>query len=131
MATHQAARIIIDLDNTLTMPGGATDYSQKVPNPLVVDKIREYHAMGFEIAVHTSRNMRTFEANLGKINAVTLPVILDWLRRHDIPYDEVYVGKPWCGDAGFYVDDKALRPDEFCRLNYDEVAQLLDIKPRR
>ena len=130
MSARSQKRIVIDLDNTLTMPGGPADYAEKSPNVEVVDRLREYKAQGFEIAIHTARNMRTYSGNVGRINAVTLPIIIGWLQRHDIPYDEIFVGKPWCGEAGFYVDDKSLRPDEFCKLPYDEVVRLLDLDPR-
>ena len=33
--------------------------------------------------------------------------------RLDIPYDEIAIGKPW---ARWYVDDRALRPEEFSEL---------------
>nr|MBP7234731.1 capsular biosynthesis protein [Moraxella sp.] len=78
---------------------------------------------------NTSRNMRTYQGNIGAINKNTLPIIIDWLGRHDIPYDELYVGKPWCGFEGFYVDDKAIRPDELVKLSYAEICQLLDLTP--
>ena len=71
--------------------------------------------------------MRTYQGNVGKIAAHTLPVIIAWLQRHDIPYDEIYVGKPWCGMEGFYVDDRAIRPSEFVALSFDEINAL--IKP--
>jgi capsule biosynthesis phosphatase len=57
------------------------------------------------------------------------PVILAWLARHDVPFDELYVGKPWCGTEGFYVDDKAVRPSEFLALSPDEIAALLAREP--
>lgn len=116
-------RIIIDLDQTLCYSEG--DYSNALPNQAVIDKLREYHAIGFKVIVHTSRNMRTYEGNIGKINVHTLPVVLDWLQRHDVVFDEVIVGKPWCGNEGFYVDDRALRPDEFARMTPEEVALLI------
>jgi len=62
--------------------------------------------------------MRTYEGNIGLINANTLPIIHDWLTRHKIPFDEILVGKPWCGFEGFYVDDKTIRPSEFVNLSY-------------
>lgn len=69
--------------------------------------------------------MRTYDGNIGKINANTLPVIVDWLSRHSVPYDEIHVGKPWCGDDGFYVDDKAVRPSEFARMSLEEIRAVL------
>lgn len=56
-------------------------------------------------------------------------MILDWLAAHDVPYDEVHVGKPWCGTEGFYVDDKAVRPSEFVALSYDQLRALIDAEP--
>lgn len=116
-------RIIIDLDHTLCHSDG--DYLNARPDHAVIEKLREYRSLGFEIVVHTSRNMRTYEGSVGKINVHTLPVILDWLRRHKVEFDEVVVGKPWCGHEGFYVDDRALRPDEFARMTPDQAAALL------
>jgi capsule biosynthesis phosphatase len=55
----------------------------------------------------------------------TLPVIIEWLRRHDVPFDELHVGKPWCGTDGFYVDDRAVRPSEFATLDHSDILALL------
>ena len=121
-------RLIFDLDDTLcTTQNG--DYANAQPITEVVEKLKEYHRQGFTIVINTSRNMRTYQGNIGAINKNTLPIIIDWLARHDIPYDELYVGKPWCGFEGFYVDDKAIRPDELVKLSYVEICQLLDLTP--
>jgi capsule biosynthesis phosphatase len=117
-------RIIIDLDETLTL-GSNGDYENATPNLDVIAILRTYKAKAYEIAIHTSRNMRTYEGRIGKINVHTLPVILNWLKKHDVPHDEVHVGKPWCGTEGFYVDDRAIRPSEFLRLNEAEIKELL------
>lgn len=69
--------------------------------------------------------MRTYENSFGKIVAQTVPGIIDWLQLHDIPYNEIWVGKPWCGHDGFYVDDRAVRPDEFTSLDYKEIRALI------
>ena len=118
-------RLVFDLDGTLTIDDPQVDYAERRPNLEVVEKLREYRALGFEIVICSARNMRTFGGQLGKINVHTLPVILDWLARHDVPYDELHVGKPWCGTEGFYIDDKAVRPTEFARLSLQEIADLL------
>ena len=121
-------RLIFDLDDTLcTTQNG--DYANAQPITEVVEKLKEYHRQGFTIVINTSRNMRTYQGNIGAINKNTLPIIIDWLARHDIPYDELYVGKPWCGFEGFYVDDRAIRPDELVKLSYAEICQLLDLTP--
>ena len=118
-------RLIVDLDNTLTKEDVNKDYSEKTPRFSVINTLREYKANGYEIVIFTARNMKTHKGNLGKINIHTLPIITSWLDKHSIPYDEILVGKPWCGEAGFYVDDRAVRPSEFVELSESEIQTLL------
>jgi capsule biosynthesis phosphatase len=120
------ATIVVDLDGTLTVPGSADSYAALKPRQDVIRQLRDYSASGFGIAIMTSRNMRTFANSIGRINAETLPVVIEWLKRHDIPFDEVHVGKPWCGDRGFYVDDRAIRPTEFVSLDLSSIGALLE-----
>ena len=117
-------RIVIDLDGTITAHE-TSDYKNVAPNPAVIEALRGYQRQGFEIVIFSSRNMRTYEGEVGKINIHTLPVIMEWLKRHDVPHDQVIVGKPWCGFEGFYVDDKTVRPSEFASMSYDEIKTLL------
>ncbi|MGR6871617.1 capsular biosynthesis protein [Pseudomonas sp. HK3] len=118
-------RLVMDLDDTITS-GFDGDYTAVGVNNDVVEKLHEYKDLGFEIVINTSRNMRTYDGNVGKINANTLPVILKWLEDNNIPYDEIYTGKPWCGTEGFYVDDKSIRPSEFAKYSYEEIQRLLN-----
>lgn len=117
-------RLVFDLDNTLcTTENG--DYKKSTPDYAMIEKLKQYKSEGFEIIISTSRNVRTYKNDLGKINANTLPIIIDWLKQHEVPFDEVYVGKPWCGNDGFYIDDKAIRPSEFIKYDYNEILSLL------
>ncbi len=120
-------RLIMDLDDTISKTENG-DYKNATPNTEIIAKLHKYREMGFEIVISSSRNMRTYEGNLGKINANTLPVVIEWLDRNKVPYDEIYMGKPWCGFSGFYVDDKAIRPDEFLNMSYEEIAKLINAK---
>jgi len=116
--------IVIDIDKTLTL-GDNKDYNLVSPNLELVNKVREYKSNGFNIILFTARNMRTHNNSIGKINAKTLPIIFKWLEKHKIPYDEIYVGKPWCGFDGFYVDDKTIRPDEFIEKSYADIKKII------
>jgi capsule biosynthesis phosphatase len=122
-------RLVFDLDGTIALDDPTRTYAERLPNFALIEKLKEYKAQGYEVIIASSRNMRTFGGDVGKINAHTLPVILAWLARHDVPFDELYVGKPWCGTEGFYVDDKAVRPSEFLALSPDEIAALLAREP--
>ncbi|MGQ8366929.1 HAD hydrolase family protein [Glaciecola sp. 1036] len=116
--------IVIDLDSTLTLESDLP-YEKKEVNESVKTKLLEYKQKGFNITIFTSRNMRTYEGDISKINANTLPIIINWLEEKQIPYDGIVVGKPWCGFEGFYIDDRAIRPSEFANLTYEEIEDLL------
>lgn len=118
-------RLIVDLDGTLTQ-ANTSDYKNVLPREGVIERLREYKAQGFEITISTARNMRTYEGNVGKINIHTLPIITDWLDSHQVPYDEILVGKPWCGHEGFYIDDRAIRPSEFANLSLEDINELFE-----
>ncbi len=109
---------VFDVDGTICpIKKGTERYEDLVPYGSVVKRLREYKNAGAKIILYTSRNMNSYHGNLGLINCKTAPVLLDWLRQWDIPYDEIVFGKVWPGKYGFYVDDRSVRPDEF--LNYD------------
>jgi capsule biosynthesis phosphatase len=117
-------RLIVDLDDTIsiTIEG---DYVNSLPIQPFIDTLHRYKSDGFEIIINSSRNMRTHNSNVGKINIFTLPNIIRWLEDNNVPFDEVYIGKPWCGFDGFYIDDKCIRPSEFLANNYDEIVKIL------
>ncbi len=118
-------RLIVDLDGTITT-ANTTDYKNVSPDLEVIERLCEYQKQGFSITISTARNMRTYEGNIGKINIHTLPIITEWLDEHNVPYNEILVGKPWCGHDGFYIDDKAIRPSEFKAMTLKEIYALLD-----
>jgi capsule biosynthesis phosphatase len=117
-------RLIVDLDDTISITVEG-DYVNSVPIQPFIDILHKYKAEGFEIAINSSRNMRTYESNVGKINIYTLPNIVEWLGKYNVPFDEVYIGKPWCGFEGFYIDDKSIRPSEFINMSYEEIITML------
>ena len=117
-------RIVFDLDNTLCKTTDG-DYENSIPHNDVVKELINYKNKGYEIIISTSRNMRTHNCSVGKINAFTLPGIINWLNVNNIPFDEIHVGKPWCGNKGFYVDDRSIRPSEFINMTKEEIDVLL------
>lgn len=118
-------KLVVDIDLTLTQASDL-EYESKIPNLEVISKLREYQEMGFEIILFTSRNVRTFNGDIAKINKITLPILLDWLKKHEVPFDGIIMGKPWCGTEGFYVDDRAIRPSEFVKHSYEELKLIID-----
>ena len=85
-----------ELDNTLfTTPEIEDDYTTVKPifqNINILKSIKNY---GHKIIIHTSRNLNlNNKINLGKITFETL-------EKYEIPFDEIYFGKP---NADFYID---------------------------
>ncbi|MDO4265202.1 MAG: capsular biosynthesis protein [Eubacteriales bacterium] len=113
---------VFDIDGTLC-PIKKTDekYEDIVPYSNMLEKLRYYKENGAKIILFTSRNMNTYSGNIGIINKNTAKILLDWLDKWDIPYDEIIYGKPWPGHKGFYVDDRTIRPDEFLNSTVEEL----------
>lgn len=118
--------IVFDIDGTLCpIKKPDENYADLVPHPEMLERLKEYREAGFYIILSTSRNMNSYNGNVGLLIANTAKLLFQWLDDHGIPYDELHVGKPWPGKGGFYVDDKSIRPDEFMKLNYDEILKLV------
>lgn len=118
-------RLIVDLDDTISFTTNG-DYKNALPDVEMIEKLVEYKNLGFDIIINTSRNMRTYSGVVGLINKNALPIIIEWLDLNNVPYDEIYVGKPWCGFEGFYIDDKSIRPDEFKNYTYEQILKIIN-----
>jgi len=98
-------RICFDLDNTLVTSTIEKDYSKVKPIQKNIDYLKYLKSLGHEIIIYTARRMRTHNGNIGKlvkdIGKITLNNLIDL----NIPYDEIYFGKPY---ADYYIDDKAI-----------------------
>ena len=100
-------RICIDLDGVicqLRKPGES--YQDLQPVLGAIEKLRALKAAGHYLIICTARHMKTCEGNVGQVIARQGGVTLEWLKRFDVPYDELHFGKP---HAQIYIDDNALR----------------------
>lgn len=125
--THQLLKsnnlspvLVIDLDNTITIDEPGTPYPNKKPNIEIIEKMREFAAHGWEIIIYTSRRMQTFKNNEAKILKDIGAITYQWLKEHKVPYDGIRFGKPYAHN-GFYVDDKAMTPEQFLQVNLSDV----------
>jgi capsule biosynthesis phosphatase len=113
---------IFDLDNTITIDSEnkrsslAEDieyYENVKPNIPLIERIRLLYN-NYRIVIQTARGMKTCGGNVDLIKNRVGNVTIDWLRKHNVPYDEIVFGKTY-GD--FYIDDKNLSIQDF--LNGD------------
>jgi capsule biosynthesis phosphatase len=118
--------LVVDVDGTLCeIKSAGQSYADLLPRDGMLEKLAEYRRKGYRILLFTSRNMSTYKNNLGQINKYTAPLLLEWLAKWEVPFDEILFGKPWPRECGFYIDDRAVRPDEFLRLSEEEIQKLL------
>jgi len=85
--------IHVDFDGTLC-PDPRRSQPVSPPVESVVDALREYHRRGDTIVVTSSRAGEAWAGGWKTRHAARL--ITTYLRRHDVPFDEVLVGRPPC-----------------------------------
>lgn len=106
LVSDKKLRVCFDLDNTLvTEPQIPGDYSSVLPIIKNINYLRFLKSQGHTIILQTARRMKTHSGNVGKLCAEIGPMTFKTLEKFDIPYDEIYFGKPY---ADAYIDDKAI-----------------------
>lgn len=124
---YEGYTLVFDIDGTICpIKKKGEEYSELVPYNDIIEKLRKCHEEGARIILFSSRNMNSYDGNIGLINKFTIPVLVEWLKKWNIPYDEIVMGKVWPGHKGFYVDDRSVRPDEFLKMSLDELNQLCE-----
>ena len=100
-------RICIDLDGVIARfkKEGET-YLDIAPIEGAIEKMRKLKENGHYLIIFTARHMKTCDGDMGKVTAKIGKMTLDWLAKYEVPYDEIYFGKPW---AHVYIDDNAFR----------------------
>lgn len=120
MLTTKTLRICFDIDNTLvSKPKVPGDYSSVEPIDKNVDLLRRLKSSGHVIILHTARKMSTHAGNAGKALADIGRTTFETLEKFEIPFDEIYFGKP---SADFYIDDKAINAFEDVEKKMNELA---------
>lgn len=109
--------VVLDLDGTICEQtsggaGGADGYRSAKPIVEVIRRINELWTDGWTIVIYTARGMASLEWDVAAVKDSLGQLTTEWLARNRVCYDKLVFGKP-PGDC--YVDDKALRPDEFLR----------------
>lgn len=116
-------KLVVDLDNTLTIEDGTLSYEYKLVRSDLVKKLQEYQDGGYEIIVYTSRRMQTHDNDESKVVADIADTTIRWLNKHSIPFDGLRFGKPFA-KGGFYIDDHTIRPSEFLRFSEEEIQEI-------
>lgn len=99
-------RYCFDLDNTLlTYPIKKGDYTTVNPIKRNIDLLKKLKELGNTIIIYTARRMKTHNGNINKVFTDQGIIVFETLKKFNIPYDEIYFGKP---HADYYIDDLAV-----------------------
>jgi capsule biosynthesis phosphatase len=119
-------RFCFDLDNTLvTYPKINNDYTSVEPIHETINYLKKLKENGHTIIIYTARRMRTHSGNVGGVIADIGQTTIETLKKFNIPYDELYFGKPY---AHFYIDDLMVDPKS--DLNRSLGYYMEDVVPR-
>ena len=110
-------KICLDIDGVICeLRQPEQSYAELAPRPGAVEKLKSLKAAGHYLILSTARHMATCNGNPGLTVARQGKTLLDWLARHEIPYDELWFGKP---HADVYIDDNAYRFSSWQEINGD------------
>lgn len=101
-------RFCFDLENTLIVLQPENDNQIETINKNI-DFLRFLKKDGHDIIIYTSCGMKKYKGNVSTIIKDYSKNIFEILEKYDIPYDEIYFGKP---DADFYIDDLSINSYE-------------------
>ncbi len=100
---------VVDVDGTILTTEGR-DYDNSQPIVPVIEGLRALKADGWHIVLFTARGQGRSGNNIETVREDVTREITTFCEKHDVPYDELILGKPW---ARLYIDDRGLRPEEF------------------
>lgn len=112
-------RIVIDLDGTIcSLRKHNQDYDEVFPLPGVQEKLSALKTAGHHIIVNSARHMKTCNGDIEAVKQKVEWKTINWLQKHNIPYDELIFGKPY---AELYIDDLAQTFKGWDEFNESEI----------
>jgi capsule biosynthesis phosphatase len=94
------------------------DYDNSLPNVPVVEGLRKLKDKGWKVILMSARGMGRSNGDIASVSEEVKAEIKKFVEKYNVPCDDIILGKPW---ASYYIDDKAIRPDEFVE-KIDEIV---------
>ncbi len=115
-------RIVIDLDGTISelkKEGGS--YADVMPKKGAVEKIKDLKSKGHYIIIHSARHMKTCNGDVSLVEKRVGDITREWLKKHDIPYDELIFGRP---NAEIYICDRSIRFEDWEKIDENFLKKM-------
>jgi len=110
-------RIIVDFDDTIATTT-TRDWDSAIPHRDVINKINNLYNDGWEVWIITARGQLSCEGDFIKADKKYRKSIESWLATHGVKYHKLSFEKRL---AAYYIDDKALLPEEFVDLEIIKI----------
>ena len=108
-------RIVFDLDGVICeLKKPSESYADVIPKNDIIEKMRDLKKNGHYLIIHTGRHMRTCDGDVSKVIEKIGKTTEDWLKKWNVPYDELIFGKPY---ADMYIDDLGIEFSTMDNLN--------------
>jgi capsule biosynthesis phosphatase len=109
-------RIVVDFDDTLCITKNR-DFENASPKKEVIEKINCFYNSGFEVVVQTARGQVSCDGNVMEADRKYRVQIENWLSKNGVNYTYLTFNKIL---AQYYIDDKAINPEDFSKLDIVE-----------
>jgi len=103
--------LVFDLDDTISFTTNR-DWENATPNQPLIQKINSLYDKGWTIHIVTARGQLSCDGDVAKADSTYRAIIEAWLTKNQVKYHSLSFQKKL---AAYYVDDKAMRPDEFVK----------------
>jgi capsule biosynthesis phosphatase len=110
-------RIVFDIDGTVSFCLDR-DFANAKPNTPLIQKLNKFYDDGWYIILCTSRGNISCDGDLVKRIEKYHDLITDWMAKNGVKYHELSFQKQY---ADYYVDDKALTPEQFISLEIETI----------
>lgn len=103
-------KIYVDFDGTIS-PCHYPEELTEPPHAHCVEKMRQWKTQGYTIVIYSCRaNRSVFPDQTDERWQFFYQQMLDYLKKHNVPYDEIDTTKPL---FQLLIDDRAHHPREF------------------
>ena len=110
-------RIIVDFDDTIATTT-TRDWDTAIPHWDVINKMNNLYDKGWEVWIVTARGQLSCKGDWAKADKKYRKIIEEWLANHSVKYHKLKFEKYL---ASYYIDDKAMLPEEFVDLEIREI----------
>ena len=111
MSTHHTKTVVVDFDDTIAFTYNR-DWENATPNVALIDKLNELYDSGWTIHIVTARGQLSCNGDSEAASKKYRKQIESWLKKHCVGYTDLSFKKKL---AAYYIDDKALTPEQFVK----------------